>query len=338
MANMNVLLTCVGRRNYLVSYFKEVSGGLVVGADASSYAPGMAECDKSFVVPKVDSPDYVPSILKICRGENIGLLCSLNDLDLPVLSKNIEKFSPIGTCAAVSSEKVIDICFDKIKTSEFLKGIGLNAPDSHTSLQSALYALSKGEISYPLVVKPRWGSGSIGLYFADNENQLKLSYSLIREKLASTILSRASSADWDNSVMIQPKLSGEEYGLDIVNDFKGKNVAVFVKRKLRMRAGETDMARSCDIPFLSGLGKRIGENLGHIGNLDCDVFFDGNTAVVLEMNPRFGGGYPFTHQAGANIPKAYIAWAEGGEAPSECFNFRINEIYSKCDRLVKIKE
>lgn len=314
------------------------STGYIVGADASELAPALSACDKRYVVAPVDSPEYLPTILKICKDENIGLLCSLNDLDLPVLSNNLDVFKRVGTLLSVSSPDIIDMCFDKVRTADFVRRLGLNSPETFTDIDSVMRALKNGSIAYPIVVKPRWGSGSIGLYFAENENQLKISYSLIKEKLSSTILRNASLADWDNAVIIQPKLKGEEYGLDIVNDFNGNNVAVFVKKKIRMRAGETDMAQSCDIPQLSELGRKIGTALGHVGNLDCDVFFDGETAVVLEMNPRFGGGYPFTHCAGGNVPKAYLAWANGATAPRECFdNFRAGEIFSKCDRLVRVK-
>ncbi|MBO6102259.1 MAG: ATP-grasp domain-containing protein [Opitutales bacterium] len=337
---MNILFTCVGRRNYLVSYFKEAlcGSGVIVGADANELASGLAECDKKKIVPPVNSPEYIPSILNICREEKIGLLCSLNDLDLPVLSKNLDKFKEVGTIVSVSSPEVIDICFDKVSTAEFVESIGLNAPLTYTNLDAALGALKSGKIAYPVVVKPRWGSGSIGLEFAENERQLKLSFELIKEKLSSTILKDASLSDWDNAIMIQPKLKGDEYGLDVLNDFRGENVAVFVKRKIRMRAGETDMAETVNIPALAEIGKKIGKNLKHIGNLDCDVFFDGETACILEMNPRFGGGYPFTHCAGGDATKAYLAWARGNDAPKECFeNFRAGETFSKCDRLIRVK-
>ena len=94
---------------------------------------------------------------------------------------------------------------------------------------------------------------------------------------------------------------------------------------------------SVEIPELAELGKLIAAKLQHIGNLDCDIFYDGREACVLEMNPRFGGGYPFTQCSGANIPKAYLAWAKGEAAGKDCFNFQVGKIFSKCDRLVEIK-
>lgn len=335
---MNVLLACVGRRNYLVAYFKEALGrnGSVFGADSNRYASALSECDASFVVPYSNSSDYIPHLVGICRDNGVDLLVSLNDLDLPVIARHAADFSAVGTFAAVSSTRVVDICFDKMKSAEFLKSIGVGTLPSYVSIESAKSALERGEISFPFVVKPRWGSGSIMVECAENIRQLETSFNYVREKLHDTILKNAGEPSSDTSVIIQPKLSLPEYGLDIVNDFNGKNAAVFVKRKIRMRAGETDIAETCRIPELSALGAKIGGELGHIGNLDCDIFFDGKNAVVLEMNPRFGGGYPFTHSAGGNVPKAYLQWAGGETASSDCFSaFRVGEVYSKCEKLVR---
>lgn len=336
---MNLLFTCVGRRNYLVDFFKrELSGsGIVVGADANKFASALSACDRAAIVPSVDSPEYVPALLEVCRQNNIGLLCPLNDLELPVLARADDEFKRAGVVAAVSSPAVVDTCFDKLASAAFLEKMDVASARVFTGIDEFSAAVASGEAGYPAVVKPRWGSGSIGVETARDARELRIVFDFIKHKLSSTILRNASLADWDRAVIIQPKLKGDEYGLDIVNDFSGNNVAVFVKRKIRMRAGETDMAQSCDIPQLSELGRKIGTALGHVGNLDCDVFFDGETATVLEMNPRFGGGYPFTHCAGGNVPKAYLAWAGGATAPRECFdNFRVGEIYSKCDTLVRV--
>ena len=335
----NVLLTCAGRRNYLVDFFKKaLSGnGKVVCTDCSKTASTMAEADIALEVPRVYEPNYVDEILSICKKFDIALVVSLNDLDLPVLSKSAHKFKDIGVSLSVSDNSVIDICFDKLKTADFLASIGLKAPKTFTSISAAKCALDSGVLKFPMVVKPRWGSGSIGLEFPRDFEELELSFKLLQKKLSRTILREASQADWDNAIVIQEQLKGQEYGLDIVNDFSGKNAAVFVKRKIRMRAGETDIAESVEIPELAELGKLIATKLQHIGNLDCDIFYDGKEACVLEMNPRFGGGYPFTQCSGANIPKAYLAWAKGEAAKKDCFNFQVGKIFSKCDRLVEIK-
>jgi carbamoyl-phosphate synthase large subunit len=118
------------------------------------------------------------------------------------------------------------------------------------------------------------------------------------------------------SVLIQERLSGAEYGIDVINDFRGQHVTTFSRRKLQMRGGNTDRAVTIDSPQLATLGRTLGERLGHIGCLDCDVFvFPDSPPVVVDLNPRFGGGVLFSHMAGANLARALVAWRLG-ETPS----------------------
>jgi carbamoyl-phosphate synthase large subunit len=55
---------------------------------------------------------------------------------------------------------------------------------------------------------------------------------------------------------------------------------------------------------------------------------------VLEMNPRFGGGYPFSHVAGANLPAALIAWVSGQPINPDWLTIKSDVLSSKCARLV----
>jgi carbamoyl-phosphate synthase large subunit len=333
---MNVMLTSAGRRNYLVQYFRKALKGCgkVVAVDANENAPAMSEADLSIIVPTYDVAYYVEILLSLCEDNDIGLLLPLNDLELPILAKERSRFQKIGTFPVVSSPDVIDICFDKWKTTNFLREHGIPCPLTYTSLDVALMALDKQELIFPLVVKPRWGSGSIGVQIVRDREELRLSYSLLRRRLSQTILGTASEADPNHNVLIQECLLGEEYGLDVVNDFEGNYVTTFVKQKLGMRAGETDRAKTVDSTILRGLGERIGRILGHIGNLDCDVFVGPDTFGVLEMNPRFGGGYPFSHAAGANLPAAFLSWADGRKPNQKWLSVDSNIISSKCDRLL----
>ena len=108
-------------------------------------------------------------------------------------------------------------------------------------------------------------------------------------------------------------VTGVEYGVDIVNDLAGEHACCFVKEKQGMRSGETDAAVTAEDQAIASIGARIGRALRHVGPLDADMIRDGDRICLLEMNPRFGGHYPFSHLAGANVPAALIAWAEGKE-------------------------
>jgi carbamoyl-phosphate synthase large subunit len=255
-------------------------------------------------------------------------------LELPLLAQQRDRFLKIGTVPAISDPAAIDICFDKWKTFQFLTQHHIPTPKTYRSLTDARQALASGELTFPLVVKPRWGTASIGIEYPQDDEELELAYRLVKKRLTRTILADASAIDPDRSILIQERIIGSEYGLDVINNLDGKYIATLSKRKLSMRGGETDRAMTILDPQLTEIGAKIGRQLQHIGNLDCDVFGDANGYRVLEMNPRFGGGYPFSHVAGANLPAALIAWVSGKSPDPDWFTVAPNVISSKCARLV----
>ena len=334
---MNILFTCAGRRTYLLKYFKENMSqwDRIVATDMQLTAPALQAADIKIQVPAVYDPKYIDITLDICKQYNIDALISLNDLELPILADNKAKFEQIGVKVIVSSPEVIDICFDKYKTAQWTESIGLNAPKTYVTLASAKEALAKGEIAFPLFMKPRWGSGSIGLETIDDMEELDIYYHILMKKIKKSILATASVGD--EYIMIQEKLTGQEFGLDVMNDLKGNNVAVSVKKKLAMRAGETDKAITMDLPEVREMGAIIGRNLKHIGNLDVDIMQRANgDYCVLELNPRFGGGYPFSYEAGVNMPKAILSWLKGEKVDPAILRSESGRMFAKNDYLVEV--
>ena len=334
---MNILFTCAGRRTYLLKYFKENMSAedKVVATDMQLSAPALQTADVKLQVPAVYDPKYIEITLNICKEQKIDALISLNDLELPILAENKAKFEALGVTVIVSDPEVIDIAFDKYKTAQWVESIGLNAPKTYVTLASAKEALAKGEIAFPLFMKPRWGSGSIGLETIDDMEELDIYYHLLMKKIKKTILATASVGD--EYIMIQEKLTGNEFGLDVMNDLEGNNVAVSVKQKLAMRAGETDKAITVDLPEVCEIGATIGSNLKHIGNLDVDIMQRANgDYCVLELNPRFGGGYPFSYEAGANMPKAILQWLKGEKVDPKTLQPEYGKMFAKNDYLMEI--
>jgi carbamoyl-phosphate synthase large subunit len=113
------------------------------------------------------------------------------------------------------------------------------------------------------------------------------------------------------------------------------HACTFAKRKVRMRAGQTDQALTVNDPRLLELGQRLGEALRHIGMLDCDVFDTPDGLRVIDLNPRMGGGYPFAHLAGANYPAALLAWARGEQPDPRWLQMEPNVFSSICDAAVR---
>ncbi|WP_192036956.1 ATP-grasp domain-containing protein [Halomonas sp. YLGW01] len=311
---MNVLLTCVGRRSYLVDYFRQALAGegVVIGVDMDPNTAGMACVDKAYLVPRADSGDYIPTLLDICMRERVGLLVSLSDLDLGPLSRAIEDFGRFGVQAFVSDPEVIEVANDKWACFEFLQRHRIPSPVTCLQLDKAQHHLRDGHLAFPLMVKPRWGMGSVSLFKVNDDEELAFFYHYARKQVRDSFLHVISQDDIDHSVIIQEFLGGDEYGIDVLHDFDGEHVATVVKRKLSMRAGETDSAMTVEDRGVANTAERVAALLRHRGNLDIDIMLDAaGLPRVLELNARFGGGYPFSHLAGVDFPRALIELAEG---------------------------
>ena len=299
-------------------------------------APALSEADIKVQVPAVYADNYIDVVLTACKEHHVDILISLNDLELPILADAKNRFEYLGVKVVVSSPEVIDLCFDKYKTAQWAESIGLNAPRTFVRLADAKEALAVGEINFPLFIKPRWGSGSIGLETVDDMEELEIYYHLLFKKVKKTILSEVSVGD--EYILIQEKLTGKEFGLDVINNLEGNHVAVSVKQKLAMRAGETDKAVTVDLPEVREIGAAIGRNLKHIGNLDVDIMQRANgDYCILELNPRFGGGFPFSYEAGVNLPKAIIEWVKGNKVAASMLTPQYGKMFAKCDYLVEVR-
>ena len=309
---MNILLTSAGRRGYLVNYFKEAVGdsGEVHVGNSSPNSPAMKYGHQSVVTPIIYSEHYIPFLLKYCLDHNIDALIPLYDIDLPILANHESEFDEIGVKVIVSRKEVITICNDKWLTFNYLKKNGFNTPKTFLRVKDALEAIRKKAISFPLIIKPRWGMGSISIFEVENREELEVLFNKTKRIIHSTYLSFESQQNIENCVLIQEKLDGQEYGLDVINDLHGNYKVTSIKKKIAMRSGETDSAETIIDARLNSMGEKLSNQLKHIGNLDVDAFIVDEIPYVLEMNARFGGGYPFSHLAGVNLPKAIVQWLE----------------------------
>jgi carbamoyl-phosphate synthase large subunit len=312
---MNVLLTGAGRRNFLVHFFREALGrrGRVIACDASANAPAVADADLKIVVPPMDHVDYFDVLLAICREQRVRLIVSVNDLELGGLARRAPHFHGVGTIPIVASPEIVATCNDKWAAFLWLRARTLPTPETYLTLADARTALGRRMSQFPLLIKPRWGTSSIGIERVENERELELAHEWGKIQIRRTILAKMNQADPDHAFVIQEFVAGQEYGIDVVNDLNGKYVATLARRKLAMRSGNTDRAISVTEPRLERLGKALGQHLSHLGSVDCVVMATDKGCFVLDVNPRLGGGYPFSHMAGANLPAALLSWAEGAE-------------------------
>lgn len=295
---MRLLFSCVGRRGYLADYFRShlSASDQILGTSNSEWTPGFAACDASFLLPDIRSDEYVPALIELCIQEGVDALLSFFDPDVDRLSRHRAELQHAGVIPIVPSQRASEIGFDKHRTPAFLAEAGLNHATTYTDLGLATDALTEGTLKFPLVVKPRFGFGSRHLFVARDPDELNAFFGYAPD------------------MMIQRWFAGQEYHLDVLDDLEGNVVSVVPKRKTVMRAGETDQAVTVDDPELLALGETLGRALGrigHVGPLDVDLFVEDGEPHVLELNPRFGGGYPLSHLAGADFPGLLIAMLRG---------------------------
>ncbi|MBQ8921274.1 MAG: ATP-grasp domain-containing protein [Oscillospiraceae bacterium] len=332
---LNLLFTSVGRRSYLVEYFRAAMGGKgkICVANSSEKSPAFLVADEAVVTPLIYDDNYIPFLLDYCKKNQIDAIISLFDIDLPILSQNKAKFAEIGTKIVVSEPEAIHRCNDKWVTYQDLLQNGFHVPKTFLSPEEALDAVKSGSISFPLMVKPRWGMGSIAVFEAENEEELLVFFKKVRNSIMQTYLKYESKQTLDACVLIQEKIKGQEYGLDIINDLSGNYVNTICKMKYAMRSGETDCAVTVDDPALRAVGESLSKYMKHIANLDVDIFKTEDQIYVLEMNARFGGGYPFSHVAGVNLPLAIVKWLRGEEVDAEILQPKIGIMAQKDIRM-----
>ncbi|MDH5828676.1 ATP-grasp domain-containing protein [Sphingobacterium faecium] len=302
---LNILISCVGKRSDLVMSFTEElqRAGNVITVDADKDAPGVKLANKSYIVPPFNSGDYIGVLFEICKNEKIRFIISLNVSDLIILTKNKSKFEEIGCQIIGGEEESILTTYDKFLLSQMCLVNSL--PSLSTFLMSD--ATSLQGVKFPVIIKPRYGCGSKGIIIVDDQIELNTIKRDILDSLEDYI--------------VQEFVKGQEFGLDIINDFKGDFVAVYVRKKSEMKNGETNIAITESPKAWYNYAQKISAILKHQGTIDVDLIVYENSPYLIDVNYRFGGGYVFNHIAGANTVRAYIHWMKG-EIPNEsCFYY-----------------
>jgi carbamoyl-phosphate synthase large subunit len=293
---MNILILSCGTRNKIVQYFKKEIGdrGLVMGTDCSELAPALYDADKYFIVPKIDSEDYIDTILSICKQNKIKAVLSLIDPELSLLAIYKQKFIELDTIPIISDYEIVEMCFDKYLMYNFLVHNGFRTAKSYIDKELFYKDLDSGSISFPVFIKPIKGSASININKVESREEVEHLFKRY------------------NDLMIQEFMNGVEYGADVYIDMiSGEPVAIFTKEKIKMRAGETDKSVSIKDENLFKLIKRFAKTAGFRGVIDIDIFKVNNEYYISEVNPRFGGGYPHAFECGVNIPEMIINNLEG---------------------------
>lgn len=283
---MNILILSAGTRNKVIQYFKKSTKGKVVATDMQIIAPAIYEADAYYIVPRITAPDYIDIILDICRKEKIDAALSLIDPELSLLAANEERFNEIGVRIIGSPFEQCERALDKMQMYKWLTAHNYKCAKSYDD-KDAFYAdLERRMIDFPVFVKPVKGSASIAISKVGNKDTLEVLWK------------------YSSGLMIQEYLKGQEIGADVYIDMiSGEVVSIFTKKKLLMRAGETDKAVSFKDEKLFALIEKFAKESGYRGQIDIDIFEINGEYYISEVNPRFGGGYPHAYECGVDHMK-----------------------------------
>jgi carbamoyl-phosphate synthase large subunit len=288
---MNILVLSAGTRNKIIQYFKKAlnGGGIVIATDCSELAPALYDADKYYLVPRITDGSYMQVILDICIKEKITGVLSLIDPELSLLAEHASDLKQIGVEVIGSSFELCERSLNKFKMYEWLTAHKYRCARSFMDKSAFYQAIDLNEMLYPVIVKPACGSASIAINKVYDKETMDLLYTKAE------------------GLMIQEFMDGQEIGADVYIDIiSGEVVSIFTKKKLAMRAGETDKAVSFKDDKLFGFIEKFVSESGYRGQIDIDLFDIDGEFYISEVNPRFGGGFPHAYESGCDHMKMIL--------------------------------
>ena len=298
-----VLLTGVGKRYDIVSAFAQHA--TVVAADPNPLAPAQYAAHHRRAVPRIDSSEYVPALKALCDEFGVGAVVPLTDLDLDVLADA----RAAGVLPAfVPDPEIARSTFDKYDTHLLLSRLGLPSPPT----------VLPGEpvSSYPVMVKPRWGSGARSIHRADDARAADFFINYIGEP-----------------AMVQKLMDGPEFSMDVLCDLSGRCLNAIPRTMIESRGGESIKGTVIADPELIDLGRRVAEALGVRGPATIQAFRDREIGLgITDVNTRFGGAFPAPMYAalpGRTYPELIVRMARGEEIEPHVGEFRAGVTFTR---------
>ena len=310
----NILITSVGRRVSLVRAFQaslkaHFPAAKVFGADTNKYWSAACHvCDASFALPHVMDESYSEALLKLCKREEIGLVVPTIDTELLVLSQCVELFASHNIHLIVSDSNLIAQCRDKRKTNILFEKLGIKVPTPIDPIKP----------TFPIFAKPYDGSLSKGIQLIESPNGLT-------EKLL------------HNPKMMfmeyMDPIDYQEYTVDAYYDKKGVLKSLIPRKRVEVRGGEISKGITEKEELFNFLTKHCAKIEGARGCLTMQFFEHkvDKSVVGIEINPRFGGGFPLSYAAGGSYPEFLILEYLKNESIDYFHGWKANRVMLRYD-------
>lgn len=315
----NILFCSAGRRCRLIKDFKETIGntGKIIVAENSMYAPARYVADVAYTVPKITSEDYIEKILDICKNEDVKCILTLIDPEIEILSKNRKKFEKNGILVMTPGKISAQICFDKYEMYKYLKKNNIPTTVTYGNIEEFKESSKKNQTNFPVFVKPRTGSGSVG---ARKIYDIKHLEDAMKE---------------DETLIIQEFMNAVDLDVDVYVDMISKEaVSMFSKKKIETKIGGANKTISFKDPKLFELVNKITDIFDFSGTIDMDFFYKDGEYYLSEINPRFGGAYIHAYGAGVNFPKLIINNIKGISNEKNIGNYEDNIVMLMYDDVI----
>jgi carbamoyl-phosphate synthase large subunit len=287
----SIMLTGVGKRYDIVSCFATLT--TVVAVDPNPLAPAQYAAQVRANAPPIQDPEYVPELARLCEAYGVGAVLPLTDLDIEKLAHAREDGSPPSLPALVPSSEVARATYDKYEAHLLLERLGLPSPPTVLPDDADLSALD-----YPVMVKPRQGSGARQVHLAHDPTQARFFVEYV-----------------DEPTMVQRAMNGPELSIDCLGDLDGRCLNAIPRTMLESRGGESIKGTVIDDPELVELGRTAMEALAVRGPATIQVFRDPGLGIrITDVNTRFGGAFPAPALAtlpGRSYPELIVRMAAG---------------------------
>lgn len=316
---MNLLILSCGTRDKVVQYFKTAFAkqGRIVCTDCSPYAPALYEADAHYIVPRITAPEYLEVLYEICKKEAITGVLSLIDPELSLIAAHEAQFRALGVQIIGSDYELCERTLNKWELFGWMEAHGYPCAKTYCTMEAFCAALERGEVQFPVFVKPMKGSASIQIARADDM------------ETAAFLFAQGEQ------MIIQEYMTGQEIGADVYIDLISKKVvSIFTKKKLVMRAGETDKAVSFIDEKLFAFITKFAEESGFAGQIDMDLFEKDGVYSISEVNPRFGGGYPHAYACGADHMALIRNNLMGIENPVQIGGYAVDKVMMKYNEIM----
>ena len=319
---MNYLMLSVGRRGELMKDFRlsMEEGSRIIATDNSPYAPALYFADQQYIVPRIDDPVYIDTILDICKKEEINAVTTFIDPEIMLLSENRERFTEIGVEVLAPYTDTARLCFDKYEMFRYLRSCGVRTAMTWGTFEEVKEALDAGKASLPVFVKPRTGSGSVGARKVLDLETLRAAFEQEPGLIAQELMTGEGCFDLDADVY--------------VDTISHKPVAIFSKRKISTTIGGANKTISFKDDKLFAFAQEALSHFRFNGPIDADFFYKDGKYYLSEVNPRFGGAYLHAYGAGVDFIKLIERNLHGEENEVQIGNYEEGVVMMMYDSVV----